>query len=235
MARSSRPSKKLRQDACGTSRGRDAQAEDRDLVPGRGPHRPEERPCPTMGQAGTRPFQPADQRYESAYLFGAICPARGVGAGLALPFADTDAMQLHLDEISLHVARDAHAVLLLDRAGWHTTGNLVWPRNITPILLPSRSPESTRSSRSGNTCAPTSSQTASSRPTTTSLRLPATHGTGSSQSPTPSHQSECANGPIRVSYEARSVVPFTRSRIKTSLPPLLSPSTKLSAIESNVI
>ncbi|MER9057763.1 transposase [Mesorhizobium sp. M0904] len=41
---------------------------------------------------------------------------------------------------SLH--RDvAHAVLLLDRAGWHTTGNLVWPKNITPILLPSRSPE----------------------------------------------------------------------------------------------
>ena len=32
-------------------------------------------------------------------------------------------------------------MLLLDRAGWHTTGNLVWPRNITPILLPSRSPE----------------------------------------------------------------------------------------------
>lgn len=90
---------------------------------------------------GTRPIQPADQRYESAYLFGAICPARGVGAGLALPFADTDAMQRHIDEIALHVAPGAHAVLLLDRAGWHTTGNLVWPRNITPILLPSRSPE----------------------------------------------------------------------------------------------
>ncbi|MBB6469141.1 hypothetical protein HNQ96_005030 [Aminobacter lissarensis] len=38
-------------------------------------------------------------------------------------------------------ARGAHTVLLLDRAGWHTTGNLVWPKNITPILLPSRSPE----------------------------------------------------------------------------------------------
>ena len=35
----------------------------------------------------------------------------------------------------------AHAVLLLDRAGWHTTGDIVWPKNITPILLPSRSPE----------------------------------------------------------------------------------------------
>ena len=90
---------------------------------------------------GTRPVQPADQRYESAYLFGAICPARGVGAALALPFADTHAMQFHIDEISRHVASGAHAVLLMDRAGWHTTGNLVWPKNITPILLPSRSPE----------------------------------------------------------------------------------------------
>ena len=90
---------------------------------------------------GTRPIQPADQRYENAYLFGAVCPARGVGAALALPFADTDAMQRHIDEIALHVARGAHAVLLLDRAGWHTTGKLVWPKNVTPILLPSRSPE----------------------------------------------------------------------------------------------
>ena len=49
---------------------------------------------------GTRPRQPADQRYESAYLFGAICPARGTGAALAMPYADTEAMQLHLDEIS---------------------------------------------------------------------------------------------------------------------------------------
>ena len=50
-------------------------------------------------------------------------------------------MQHHLDEISHTVARGAHAILLLDRAGWHTTGNLVIPRNITLIFLPSRSPE----------------------------------------------------------------------------------------------
>lgn len=90
---------------------------------------------------GTRPRQPADQRYKSAYLYGAICPARGIGAALALPFADTEAMQLHLDEISRHVARRAHAVLLLDRAGWHTTAKLNLPRNITLIFLPSRAPE----------------------------------------------------------------------------------------------
>ena len=42
-------------------------------------------------------------------------------------------MQLHLNEISRNVAVGAHAVLLLDRAGWHTTGKLDVPANITPI------------------------------------------------------------------------------------------------------
>lgn len=90
---------------------------------------------------GTRPRQPADQRYESAYLFGAICPRRGVGAALAMPFANTEAMQAHLDEIGRTVAKHAHAVLILDRAGWHTTDKLKVPKNLTIILLPSKSPE----------------------------------------------------------------------------------------------
>jgi transposase len=50
-------------------------------------------------------------------------------------------MQLHLDAISRTVVRGAHAVLLLDRAGWHTTGNLNVPKNMTLIFLPSRAPE----------------------------------------------------------------------------------------------
>lgn len=90
---------------------------------------------------GTRPRLPADQRYQNTYLFGAICPKRGTGAALVLPTANTEAMQLHLDEISKHVARKAHAVVLMDRAGWHSTGKLSVPKNITIILLPSKSPE----------------------------------------------------------------------------------------------
>ena len=58
-----------------------------------------------------------------------------------LPYADTDMMQFHLNEISLSVAEGAHAVLLLDRAGWRTTGKLDAPDNITPIFLPSRAPK----------------------------------------------------------------------------------------------
>lgn len=38
-------------------------------------------------------------------------------------------------------AKGAYPILLLDRAGWHTTYNLVVPKNITLIFLPSRSPE----------------------------------------------------------------------------------------------
>ncbi len=34
---------------------------------------------------GTRPSAPHDQRTAWAYMFGAICPAKGKGAGLVLP------------------------------------------------------------------------------------------------------------------------------------------------------
>ena len=92
-------------------------------------------------ERGTRPRQPKDQRYENAYIFGAICPARDTGAALILPHADGWAMQQHLHEIARHVAPGAHAVVLLDQAGWHTTGKLEAPLNITLLPLPPKSPE----------------------------------------------------------------------------------------------
>ena len=39
------------------------------------------------------------------------------------------------------VAPGAHAVLIIDRAAWHTTGKLTVPPNITLLLLPPRAPE----------------------------------------------------------------------------------------------
>jgi len=45
-----------------------------------------------------------------------ICPGHGRGEALALPNADTEAVQLHLNEISRHIVKRALAVLLLDRA-----------------------------------------------------------------------------------------------------------------------
>jgi hypothetical protein len=74
----------------------------------------------------------------SAYIFGAICPAKGKGAGLVMPWCDTAAMQDHLEEISAAVAPGAHAVVILDQAGWHLSGRLGVPANITLLPLPPR-------------------------------------------------------------------------------------------------
>ena len=90
---------------------------------------------------GTRPSAPKDQRTASAYIYGAICPAEGKGAALVLPRCNTRGMNLHLAEISVAVAPGAHAILLLDQAGWHDSGALIVPANITLLLLPSKCPE----------------------------------------------------------------------------------------------
>ena len=63
--------------------------------------------------------------FRMTYLFGLICPARGVGAALALAYAVTDMTRLHLNEISRNATEGTRAVLLLDRAEWHTTGRLL--------------------------------------------------------------------------------------------------------------
>src|SRR4051794_4012391 len=90
---------------------------------------------------GTRPRAPRDRRYAWAYLFGAVCPERAVGAALVLPYADTEATGLHLAEIGRHVAPGAHGVVVLDRAGWHGAGDLAVPENLTLLPLPSYAPE----------------------------------------------------------------------------------------------
>jgi DDE superfamily endonuclease len=90
---------------------------------------------------GSRPSAPHDQRTASAYIFGAICPKAGKGAALVLPRCDTQAMNLHLAEITKEIAPGAHAALLVDQAGWHLSGALNIPTNITIVPLPAKCPE----------------------------------------------------------------------------------------------
>jgi transposase len=90
---------------------------------------------------GTRPSAPRDQRTASTYIFGAVCPKEGKGAALIMPACNTEAMNLHLLEIERAIAPGAHAVLLVDQAGWHMSARLVVPQNITIIALPSKCPE----------------------------------------------------------------------------------------------
>jgi DDE superfamily endonuclease len=90
---------------------------------------------------GSRPRALRDRRYEWAYLFGAICPARSTGAAIIMPEVNVEAMNEHLAEISRHVAVGAIAVLVLDGAGWHTSPRLKLPDNIVLLPLPAYSPE----------------------------------------------------------------------------------------------
>jgi hypothetical protein len=84
---------------------------------------------------GSRPRAIRDPRAQSTYLFGAACPQHGTGAALVLPACNREAMQLHLDEIASRVTPGAHAILLLDQAGWHGTKILKTLSNISKTLV----------------------------------------------------------------------------------------------------
>ena len=90
---------------------------------------------------GTRPRAPRDTRYKWSYIFGAACPERGAAAGLVLPYVDAQAMNLHLEEIARAVAPGAHALLIMDGAGWHTAKAITVPDNVTLLKLPPYAPE----------------------------------------------------------------------------------------------
>jgi hypothetical protein len=148
---------------------------------------------------GTRPRQPKDQRYANAYVFGAICPARDTGAALVLPRADAAAMQLHLDQISRCVAGGAHAVISLDKAGWHTTRKLQVPSNISLVHLPPASPELNPTENVWQyICVKAISQIGYSATMMTSSKPPAQPGTSSSPSTAASRRSAREAGPQSV-------------------------------------
>ena len=99
------------------------------------------RTCRRWYQKGHRPRGRRDLRHEAVYLFGAVCPERDHGVALVLPTVETAAMQLMLDELGQAVAPGAHALVIMDRAGWHCANDLAVPANITPVFLPPYSPE----------------------------------------------------------------------------------------------
>ena len=83
-----------------------------------------------------------DNRHGSAYLFGAICPERGVGAAVLMPAANTEGMNEHLKEISRQVAPGAHAALICDGAGRHQSREkLCVPDAISLVPVPPYTPE----------------------------------------------------------------------------------------------
>jgi hypothetical protein len=93
-------------------------------------------------EIGSRPLMVRDNRHDSAYIFGAICPARETGAAIIGPAVNQEMMNEHLKVISAEVAPGAVAVVVCDSAGWHQRGKgLKLPHNIRLLSLPPYSPE----------------------------------------------------------------------------------------------
>jgi len=105
------------------------------------PHRPEERDHAPLGRTRHATLRLEGSANRLGLYPGAICPALGRATGLVPPFCNTEAMELHLQEIGLDIQPEAHAVLFVDQDGWHITAKRNAPENMTLVPLPSRSPE----------------------------------------------------------------------------------------------
>jgi hypothetical protein len=86
-------------------------------------------------QRGHTPRGRRDVGYQSAWIIGAVCPARDTGVALVLTQLDAAAMNLFLTELSQAVTPGAQAVVLMDKAGWHIAG-AVHPENLSLVFLP---------------------------------------------------------------------------------------------------
>jgi len=70
-----------------------------------------------------------------------VCPKKDLAVGLIMPTIGMNCRQQHLDEIAKYIEPGNHAVLVFDRAAWHTTKKLRLPKNLSLLPLPAASPE----------------------------------------------------------------------------------------------
>ena len=90
---------------------------------------------------GSRPRMVLQTQYKWGYVYGAVNPLTGQSSALIAPRVDTQLMGEFLAVMSAELDPDAHAVLVLDGAGWHKAKGLVVPGNITLLFLPPYAPE----------------------------------------------------------------------------------------------
>lgn len=89
---------------------------------------------------GHRPPWPHQHRYEWLWLYAAVEPATGESVCVYMPHLDGACFEAFLGELRQSCPGD-EIVLVLDRAGAHTSGAVEWPEGMSPFYLPARSPE----------------------------------------------------------------------------------------------
>jgi transposase len=90
---------------------------------------------------GSRPRAVRQTQYDYLWVIGAVCPQSGQAEGLLAPHLNTEVVNIFLQQFSTSLSSNAHAVLVWDGAGYHTSKKLVVPDNISLVRLPPTSPE----------------------------------------------------------------------------------------------
>jgi|HubBroStandDraft_6_1064221.scaffolds.fasta_scaffold137408_2 transposase len=90
---------------------------------------------------GQRPRVVRQQQYLNSYIIGSVCPNQKSAEAIVSPYCNSDAMHHHLEQISRATKPGHFAVVVMDRAGWHTTDAIYDMTNVAPLFLPPASPE----------------------------------------------------------------------------------------------
>jgi putative transposase len=88
-------------------------------------------------ETGSRPQQVRQTEYQWVYVYAAVNAVTGASSAMLAPTVNTDYMNAHLEFITA----GSHAIVVLDRAGWHVAKALKVPANLTLLHLPPYSPE----------------------------------------------------------------------------------------------
>lgn len=90
---------------------------------------------------GSRPRAVRQTQYQYVYVVGAACALTGQAEAIIVPHLNTDVINLFLEQFSAALEQGVHAILVWDGAGYHRSGKLKIPGNITVVPLPAYSPE----------------------------------------------------------------------------------------------
>jgi transposase len=93
--------------------------------------------------AGKRPIARVKRGYKWTYLYGFVRPESGNVYWLILPTVNVELFSMALSEFAEEVeaGKDKRILLVVDKAGWHTGGEVEVPEGIHLEFLPSGSPE----------------------------------------------------------------------------------------------
>ena len=87
-----------------------------------------------------RPKAPRQIVRAFVYVYTAVCMALGKMTSLILPYANTEMMNLFLEQVAEDF-KGFFAIMLIDQAGWHMAKELRIPENIRLLPQSSHSPE----------------------------------------------------------------------------------------------